>query len=53
MLLNKYELFGHTRGLGAVLTIIAHLAVRKFGDVLGAELEPVFSGLHPILEVKH
>ncbi len=37
----------------AVFTITIYIAVSKFGDALGVELEPVFSGLHPILEVKH
>ena len=37
----------------AVFTITIYIAVSKFGDALGVELEPVFSGLDPILKVKH
>ena len=37
----------------AVFTITIYIAVSKFGDALGVELEPVFSGLQPILEVSH
>ena len=37
----------------AVFTITVYIAVSKFGDALGVGLEPVFSGLNPILEVKH
>ena len=37
----------------AVFTITIYIAVSKFGDTLGVELEPVFSGIQPILEVSH
>ena len=37
----------------AVFTITIYIAVSKFGDTLGVELEPVFSGLEPILHVTH
>jgi len=37
----------------AVFTITVYIAVSKFGDALGVELEPVFSGLVPILHVNH
>jgi uncharacterized peroxidase-related enzyme len=37
----------------AVFTITIYIAVSKFGDALGVELEPVFSGIQPILEVAH
>lgn len=37
----------------AVFTITIYIAVSKFGDALGVELEPVFSGLSPILEIAH
>ena len=37
----------------AVFTITIYIAVSKFGDALGVELEPVFSGIQPILEVTH
>jgi len=33
----------------AVFTITIYIAVSKFGDALGVEREPVFSGLNPIL----
>ena len=39
--------------LEAVFTITIYIAVSKFGDALGVELEPVFSGIQPILEVTH
>jgi len=29
------------------------IAISKFGDALGVELEPVFQGLDPILHVEH
>ena len=45
MQLNMFKLFGLTRGLSAVFTITYHIAVRKFGDAMGAELEPFFSGV--------
>lgn len=37
----------------AVFTIAIYIAVSKFGDALGVELEPVFSGIDPILHVTH
>ncbi len=37
----------------AVFTITIYIAVSKFGDALGVELEPVFSGIQPVLEVIH
>jgi AhpD family alkylhydroperoxidase len=37
----------------AVFTITIYIAVSKFGDALGVELEPVFSGIQPLLEVHH
>jgi len=37
----------------AVFTITIYIAVSKFGDALGVELEPVFSGIQPILEISH
>jgi ABC-type anion transport system duplicated permease subunit len=36
-----------------VFTITIYIAVSKFGDALGVELEPVFAGLDPILHVTH
>ncbi len=37
----------------AVFTISMYIAISKFGDALGVELEPVFKGLDPILHVEH
>ena len=37
----------------AVFTITQYIAISKFGDALGVELEPVFQGLDPILHVEH
>lgn len=37
----------------AVFTITIYIAVSKFGDALGVELEPVFSELSPILKIAH
>ena len=37
----------------AVFTITIYIAVSKFGDALGVELEEVFSGIKPVLEVAH
>ena len=37
----------------AVFTITIYIAVSKFGDALGVELEPVFSGIQPLLHVEH
>jgi len=37
----------------AVFTITIYIPVSKFGDALGVELEPVFSGIDPILHVTH
>ena len=37
----------------AVFTITIYIAVSKFGDALGVELEPVFSEIQPILPTAH
>ncbi len=37
----------------AVFVITIYIAVSKFGDALGVALEPVFSGMEPILHVNH
>lgn len=37
----------------AVFTITIYIAVSKFGDALGVALEPVFSGIDPILPIAH
>lgn len=37
----------------AVFTITTYIAISKFGDALGVALEPVFSGIDPLLHVHH
>ena len=37
----------------AVFTITIYIAVSKFGDALGVQLEPVFKDMQPILPVAH
>ena len=37
----------------AVYVITQYIAISKFGDALGVQLEPVFSGTSPILKVAH
>jgi AhpD family alkylhydroperoxidase len=37
----------------AAYVITQYIAISKFGDALGVVLEPVFSGLDPILHVEH
>ncbi len=37
----------------AVFVITIYIAVSKFGDALGVELEPMFDGVKPILSVEH
>jgi AhpD family alkylhydroperoxidase len=48
-----HQHFSEPQIVEAVFTITVYIAVSKFGDALGVGLEPVFSGLNPILEVKH
>jgi AhpD family alkylhydroperoxidase len=48
-----HEHFTEPQIVEAVYVITTYIAVSKFGDALGVELEPVFSGLEPILEVAH
>ncbi len=37
----------------ACYVITQYIAISKFGDALGVELEPVFSGIAPLLNVDH
>ena len=37
----------------AVFVVTIYIAVSKFGDALGVELEPMFDGVKPILAVEH
>ncbi len=46
-----HEHFSEPQIVEAVFTITVYIAVSKFGDALGVELEPVFSGNKPILPV--
>ncbi len=48
-----HQHFSEPQIVEAVFTITIYIAVSKFGDALGVELEPVFSGLEPILNVTH
>jgi len=45
--------FSEPQIVEAVFTITIYIAVSKFGDALGVALEPTFSGIEPILHVKH
>ncbi len=45
--------FSEPQIVEAVFTITIYIAVSKFGDALGVALEPVFSGMEPILHVEH
>lgn len=45
--------FSEPQIVEAVFVITIYIAVSKFGDALGVELEPVFSGMDPILHVNH
>ena len=49
--LNQH--FSEAQIVEAVFTITIYIAVSKFGDALGVELEEVFSGIKPILDVAH
>ena len=48
-----HEHFTEPQIVEAVFTITIYIAVSKFGDALGVELEPVFSGIQPILKITH
>ncbi len=48
-----HEHFTEPQIVEAVFTISVYIFVSKFGDALGVELEPVFSGVSPILQVDH
>ena len=47
------EHFSEPQIVEAVYVITQYIAISKFGDALGVELEPVFSGAEPILHVEH
>ena len=46
-----HEHFTEPQIVEAVFVITQYIAVSKFGDSLGVELEPVFSGIDPMLHV--
>jgi len=48
-----HEHFTEPQIVEAVFVITQYIAVSKFGDALGVELEPVFEGIKPILPVEH
>ena len=48
-----HEHFTEPQIVEAVFVITIYIAVSKFGDALGVELEPVFSEIESILHVKH
>jgi 4-carboxymuconolactone decarboxylase len=48
-----HQHFSEPQIVEAVFTITVYIAVSKFGDALGVELEPVFDGMKSILHVKH
>jgi len=50
---RMHQHFSEAQIVEAVFTITVYIAVSKFGDALGVELEPVFSNISPILEVAH
>lgn len=45
--------FSEPQIVEAVYVITQYIAISKFGDALGVALEPVFSGVDPILHVDH
>lgn len=48
-----HEHFSEPQIVEAAYVITQYIAISKFGDALGVELEPVFDGLKPILAVEH
>lgn len=48
-----HEHFSEPQIVEAVYVITQYIAISKFGDALGVALEPVFSGVDPILHVEH
>ncbi len=45
--------FSEPQIVEAAFVITQYIAISKFGDALGVVLEPVFSGMDPILHVEH
>lgn len=50
---SLHQHFSEAQIVEAVYVITQYIAISKFGDALGVVLEPVFSGLEPILHVNH
>lgn len=48
-----HEHFSEPQIVEAAYVITQYIAISKFGDALGVELEPVFDGLKPTLPVAH
>lgn len=48
-----HQHFSEPQIVEAVYVITQYIAISKFGDALGVALEPVFSGVDPILHVEH
>jgi 4-carboxymuconolactone decarboxylase len=48
-----HQHFSEAQIVEAVFTITVYIAVSKFDDALGVELEPVFDGIEPMLHVQH
>ncbi len=48
-----HEHFTEPQIVEATYVITQYIAISKFGDALGVELEPVFDGMKPILHVEH
>ncbi|MGI9234849.1 MAG: carboxymuconolactone decarboxylase family protein [Woeseiaceae bacterium] len=48
-----HEHFSEPQIVEAIYVITQYIAISKFGDALGVALEPVFSGVDPILHVEH
>jgi alkylhydroperoxidase family enzyme len=45
--------FSEAQIVEAVFTITTYIAISKFGDALGVALDPVFTGIEPLLHVHH
>lgn len=50
---RMHQHYSEAQIVEAVFTITIYIAVSKFGDALGVELEPVFSEISPILAIAH
>lgn len=48
-----HEHYSQPQIVEAVFVITMYIQVSKFGDALGVVLEPVFTGLEPILRIEH